>query len=192
MTRIETSTKRRSEWNGLRPSLTPSPRFRAGAWHRPLFHVYTLAWIQKRVPSSVGRPLDIRWPVVERPSMSIRRTQTRNRATGEADHTHRQVRSTRVGGTVRQVTWLNLGRHFAVAPARLADAVRAPGGVAEWAGRAVTNTLFDGSCPVQLPNRPVGRPALLMRPVAGSVMMRGYFRPQGHVLPITYGRSSSR
>jgi hypothetical protein len=48
--------------------------------------------------------------------MYIRRTQTRNRATGEAYHTHRLVRSTRVGGKVRQVTLLNLGRHFAVAP----------------------------------------------------------------------------
>jgi hypothetical protein len=37
-------------------------------------------------------------------------TQARNRASGEADHTHRLVRSTRVGGTVRQVILLNLGR----------------------------------------------------------------------------------
>ena len=48
--------------------------------------------------------------------MYIRRTQTRNRATGEAYHTHRLVRSTRVGGKVRQITLLNLGRHFTVAP----------------------------------------------------------------------------
>ena len=48
------------------------------------------------------------------PGMYIRRTQTRNGATGESYHTHRLVRSARVGGKVRQVTLLNLGRHFAV------------------------------------------------------------------------------
>ena len=46
--------------------------------------------------------------------MYIRRTQTRNTATGESYFTHRLVRSERVGGKVRQVTLLNLGRHFAV------------------------------------------------------------------------------
>ena len=46
--------------------------------------------------------------------MYIRRTQTRNSATGERYFTHRLVRSERVGGKVRQVTLLNLGRHFAV------------------------------------------------------------------------------
>ncbi|MGA7979601.1 MAG: IS1634 family transposase [Chromatiaceae bacterium] len=49
--------------------------------------------------------------------MYIRRTQTRNSATGERYFTHRLVRSQRVGGKVRQVTVLNLGRHFAVAQA---------------------------------------------------------------------------
>ena len=49
--------------------------------------------------------------------MYIRRTQTRNSATGERYFTHRLVRSERVGGKVRQVTLLNLGRHFAVAQA---------------------------------------------------------------------------
>jgi hypothetical protein len=48
--------------------------------------------------------------------MYIRRTHTRNSATGERYHTHRLVRSTRVGGKVRQITLLNLGRHFAVPP----------------------------------------------------------------------------
>ena len=48
--------------------------------------------------------------------MSIRRTHTRNSATGERYHTHRLVRSTRVGGKVRQITLLNLGRHFALPP----------------------------------------------------------------------------
>jgi hypothetical protein len=46
--------------------------------------------------------------------MYIRRTHTRNTATGERYYTHRLVRSQRVGGKVRQVTLLNLGRHFAV------------------------------------------------------------------------------
>ena len=49
--------------------------------------------------------------------MYIRRTQTRNTTTGERYFTHRLVRSERVGGKVRQVTLLNLGRHFAVAQA---------------------------------------------------------------------------
>ena len=47
--------------------------------------------------------------------MYIRRTQTRNTTTGERYFTHRLVCSRRVGGTVRQVTLLNLGRHFPVA-----------------------------------------------------------------------------
>ncbi|ABK42582.1 transposase, IS4 family [Magnetococcus marinus MC-1] len=48
------------------------------------------------------------------PSMYIRRTQTRNTATGESYYTHRLVQSLRVGTKVRQVTLLNLGRHFAI------------------------------------------------------------------------------
>ncbi|MFB1490167.1 MULTISPECIES: hypothetical protein [unclassified Thiocapsa] len=55
--------------------------------------------------------------------MYIRRTHTRNSATGERYHTHRLVRSTRVGSKVRKITLLNLGRHFAVPPA-VADTVR--------------------------------------------------------------------
>jgi len=47
--------------------------------------------------------------------MFIRRTQTRNTATGETYFTHRLVRSERVGGKVRQITVMNLGRHFVVA-----------------------------------------------------------------------------
>lgn len=47
--------------------------------------------------------------------MYIRRTQTRNSATGECYYTHRLVRSERTPeGRVRQVTLLNLGRHFSV------------------------------------------------------------------------------
>ena len=46
--------------------------------------------------------------------MYIRRTHTRNSATGESYHTHRLVQSKRVGSQVRQETLLNLGHHFAV------------------------------------------------------------------------------
>lgn len=46
--------------------------------------------------------------------MFIRRSATRNKATGESYFTFRLVRSERVGDKVRQVTLLNLGRHFPV------------------------------------------------------------------------------
>jgi hypothetical protein len=46
--------------------------------------------------------------------MFIRQTRTNNKATGESYTTHRLVRSERVGERVRQVTLLNLGRHFPV------------------------------------------------------------------------------
>ena len=44
--------------------------------------------------------------------MFIRTTPTRNSTTGETYITHRLVESRRVGGKVRQVTLLNLGRQF--------------------------------------------------------------------------------
>jgi hypothetical protein len=44
--------------------------------------------------------------------MFIRRARTRNKATGEAYFTYRIVASRRTGKQVRQVTLLNLGRHF--------------------------------------------------------------------------------
>lgn len=47
-------------------------------------------------------------------TMYIRRTHTRNSATGESYHTHRLVQSKRIGSQVRQETLLNLGRHFAI------------------------------------------------------------------------------
>jgi transposase len=47
--------------------------------------------------------------------MYIRRVPTRNITTGVSYFTHRLVRTERVAGRVRQVTLLNLGRHFAVA-----------------------------------------------------------------------------
>ena len=46
--------------------------------------------------------------------MFIRRTQTNNTSTGEAYFTHRLVRGERIGGKVRQITVLNLGRHFPI------------------------------------------------------------------------------
>jgi hypothetical protein len=47
--------------------------------------------------------------------MFIRRVATRNNKTGESYFTHRLVRTERIANKVRQVTLLNLGRHFAVA-----------------------------------------------------------------------------
>lgn len=46
--------------------------------------------------------------------MYIRCTSTRSNATGEQYVTHRLVSSERIDGKVKQVTLLNLGRHFAV------------------------------------------------------------------------------
>ena len=46
--------------------------------------------------------------------MFIRTTPTRNAVKSETDITHRLVESRRVGRHVKQVTLLNLGRHFAL------------------------------------------------------------------------------
>lgn len=46
--------------------------------------------------------------------MFIRRTQTRNRVSGEAYYTHRLVETIRVGKAVKQRTLLNLGSQFDV------------------------------------------------------------------------------
>jgi hypothetical protein len=46
--------------------------------------------------------------------MYIRRTHTNNSSTGERYYTYRLVASQRVAGKPRQLTLLNLGRHFAV------------------------------------------------------------------------------
>ena len=46
--------------------------------------------------------------------MYIRRTHTNNSSTGERYYTYRLVASQRVAGKPRQMTLLNLGRHFAV------------------------------------------------------------------------------
>ena len=46
--------------------------------------------------------------------MFIRRTQTGRAPSGEQYFSHRLVQAERVGGKVRQVTLLNLGRHFPV------------------------------------------------------------------------------
>jgi transposase len=49
--------------------------------------------------------------------MFIRRTTTRQHGSDNASYfTHRLVRSERLGGKVRQITLLNLGAHFALAP----------------------------------------------------------------------------
>lgn len=55
------------------------------------------------------KPLDF---LIASGNMFIRRTRTNNTATGESYFTHRLVRSERAGGKVRQITLLNLGRHF--------------------------------------------------------------------------------
>jgi transposase len=49
---------------------------------------------------------------VQHPRVFIRRTQTRNRTSGEPYSTFRLVQSSRVGNTVKQTTLLNLGSHF--------------------------------------------------------------------------------
>ena len=46
--------------------------------------------------------------------MFIRRTRTNNTATGEDYFTYRLVRGARIAGKVRQITVLNLGRHFPI------------------------------------------------------------------------------
>ena len=69
--------------------------------------------------------------------MFVRRTQTRSRLSGEPYFTHRLVRTERVGGRVKQITLLNLGRQFEL-PAelwplfcsRLSDLLSAQGGLA--------------------------------------------------------------
>lgn len=48
--------------------------------------------------------------------MYIRQTRTNNKATGEGYFTYRLVRGERIGGKVRQITVLNLGRNFPVKP----------------------------------------------------------------------------
>ncbi len=46
--------------------------------------------------------------------MFIRQTRTNNKITGEGYFTYRLVRGERMGGKVRQITVLNLGRHFPI------------------------------------------------------------------------------
>ena len=46
--------------------------------------------------------------------MFIRKTNTNSSVTGEAYFTYRLVRGERIGGKVRQLTLLNLGRHFSI------------------------------------------------------------------------------
>jgi len=49
---------------------------------------------------------------VQHHEVFIRRTQTRNRTSGEPYTTHRLVETSRVGASVKQTTLLNLGSHF--------------------------------------------------------------------------------
>jgi transposase len=49
---------------------------------------------------------------VQHHEVFIRRTQTRNRTSGEPYTTHRLVETSRVGASVKQATLLNLGSHF--------------------------------------------------------------------------------
>jgi hypothetical protein len=49
-------------------------------------------------------------------NMFIRQTRTNNKVTGEGYYTFRLVRGERIAGKVRQITILNLGRHFSVVP----------------------------------------------------------------------------
>src|SRR5664280_1897892 len=49
-------------------------------------------------------------------NMFIRQTRTNNKATGEGYFTFRLVRGERIAGKVRQITILNLGRHFPIHP----------------------------------------------------------------------------
>jgi hypothetical protein len=46
----------------------------------------------------------------------VRRTQTRSRSSGEPYFTYRLVRTERVGGRVKPITLLNLGRQFDLPP----------------------------------------------------------------------------
>lgn len=48
-------------------------------------------------------------------NMFIRQTRTNNKVTGEGYYTFRLVRGERIAGKVRQITILNLGRHFPLA-----------------------------------------------------------------------------
>ena len=52
---------------------------------------------------------------VQHRGMFIRRTQTRNRVSGEPYVTYRVVHSTRAGKAIKQTTLLNLGSHFDLA-----------------------------------------------------------------------------
>ena len=55
--------------------------------------------------------------------MFIRQTRTSNKATGEGYVTYRLVRTERIGGKVRQITVLNLGRHFPIVNSRRYKAI---------------------------------------------------------------------
>ncbi len=78
--------------------------------------------------------------------MYIRRTHTSNSATGERYTTRRRVPSARLGGRVRQVTLLNLGRQFRAAAGGVAGTLRAAGRNCVRSGQGA---LLAGAGPVE-------------------------------------------
>jgi len=75
--------------------------------------------------------------------MFIRRTQTRNRVSGEPYTTYRLVQTARVGGAVKQTTLLNLGSHFDLPPLEWAALVRCIDGLMRGQRPLFDTTLSD-------------------------------------------------
>jgi transposase len=75
--------------------------------------------------------------------MFIRRTQTRNRSSGEPYVTHRLVHSVRVGSSVKQSTLLNLGSHFDLPQDQWAALAARIDGLVRGQGSLVESTLSD-------------------------------------------------
>ena len=104
--------------------------------------------------------------------MFIRKTATRNKSTNESYSTHRLVASERTGKQVRQITLLNLGRHFDLPQAdwpRLCariDAILA-GQVGRLAEADVIETLAQRYAARLIAIRPAA-PTAAMPPVAGD------------------------
>lgn len=102
--------------------------------------------------------------------MFIRQTRTRNKATGEGYFTYRLVRGERIGGKVRQITVLNLGRHFPIKPedwpllcARIEQLIQPQAG------------LLPVPCPVaieRMAQRCVGQ-LIVRAPLTGSALATG-------------------
>ena len=105
--------------------------------------------------------------------MFIRKTATRNKSTNESYSTHRLVASERTGKQVRQITLLNLGRHFDLPQAewpRLCariDAILA-GQVGLLAETDVVETLAQRYAARLIALRPAAAPAAATSPAAGD------------------------